>query len=89
MAALLTNQTSDVLSDAVELSAGTTTVVVNGVLGGANLLLLLAATTDGEYQAIDSHVSLVRRNIDVSGTCFLKARLAGASAATNVTVLTL
>ena len=89
MAALLTIQTTDGLSSAVEIAEGTSTVVVNGVLGGANLLLLLAATTDGEYQAIKTNVSLDRFNIDVSGACFLKAQLAGSGPSTNVTVLTL
>jgi len=89
MAAVLTNQTTDTLSAAVELPAGTSTILVNGVLDGANLLLLLADTSDGEYVVIDSYIAPTRKNIDVSNACFLKAQLAGSRPATDVTVLTL
>jgi len=82
---MLTNQTTDLVSSAVELDGTPKTIYVNGVLGGARLALTLAATSDGVYQIIDTLFPADRKIIDAKG--FLKVNLSGSGPQTTITVI--
>jgi len=89
MAALLTAQTTDTLSAAVQLKEGANTILLKGEFDAASVILLLSETTDGEYQPFGTFHSREVKNIDVSEVCFLKAQQVGSRSKTNITVLTL